>query len=100
MTRRVEQESVTTVREVAVEVRCDLCGVRAYRPRNGEGAEWADTFHDVREVHVSFRTGEAFPESGETKTIRFDICPNCFVERLQAWLVSQGAEPTVVKRSW
>lgn len=81
---RTEQEIDT--------ITCDLCGRIA--PRRSVLGVWGENSYEVAEVKVEMTTGEAFPDSSSTKTLAFDICPQCFKHRLMAWMETQGAAPT------
>jgi hypothetical protein len=73
------------------EIHCDLCGrisTNAWRP-------WSTGSYDLREVEVSLRTGDQYPEGGGGEMVEFDICPDCFTNKLVVWLESQGAKPRI-----
>jgi hypothetical protein len=92
MSQRTEKRSRTYDETVTVEVRCDLCGRTAPRPGHGQGT-WGQYGGDVNEVTVSHRSGSSYPEGGSGETVEFDVCPDCFRDKLVPWLRSQGAEP-------
>ena len=77
-----------------VEMKCDLCG-RAVR-----SDDWSKKAYGVADTTVEIEEGEHYPEYRCTETTSFDICPDCFKNKLIPWLKSQGAEPTVKENDW
>ena len=69
---------------------CDICKKRS------ETSNWDAGSYNVLDTKVEIREGCAFPEHTDVETKRFDICPDCFLEKLVPFLKSLGAEPTVV----
>lgn len=54
----------------------------------------------VEEVKVELKTGNVYPDGGSGENIEFDICKNCFEEKLIPWFKEQGAEPQVTEWDW
>ena len=77
-----------TTKEVIDFIVCDLCGERA------PGGDWAGGEDNLNETIVSWRRGNCYPESSHEVEIRYDICPDCFENRLMVWLAEQDATPT------
>jgi hypothetical protein len=68
---------------------CDLCGTESKSPD-----EWSDKNYNVAETEIRMRFGDVFPEGDFSKTTEFDICPDCFEDKLIPWMKLQGAVPT------
>ena len=67
---------------------CDFCGLSTDN-------EWKQDRYDDIEVELDLKIGERFPEASFGKIISFDMCPDCFKDKLIPWAKTQGAEPTV-----
>lgn len=77
--------------EHVISVQCDLCK-REYTDRNWGEKSPCRTL----ETRVFFFEGVHDRDGGGRKERTwFDICPECFRDKLLPWLKSQGAEPTV-----
>lgn len=70
-------------REVVDFVTCDICKQKLRRL----------DMYEVEEPTVYFSEGHRYPDGGAITTIRFDLCKDCFTEKLIPWLLSQGAIP-------
>lgn len=76
-------------------VACDLCG------RNSDsGEDWGKDVYDVEETEIRYTSGHRYPDSGDTKTVEYHICPACFTGKLVPWMKSQGASPTESEHSY
>jgi hypothetical protein len=85
---------------------CDLCS------KNGIGdkwnkwsyrllaGSWNNNSYDIDRTEISYESGSSFPEGGSSEIISYDICPDCFMEKLIPWLKSQGAEGHVEEIDW
>jgi len=82
-----------TTREVVEFTVCDLCG----RKEPGDG--WSKCY-DVEDVEVSYESGSRYPDGNFTETISYDICPDCFKNKLMPWLESQGAKHRKKDNIW
>jgi hypothetical protein len=84
--------------EVCVEVICDLCRKPAPLPqkqgRYSVGV-WTTNQYQVNQVLVSREYGSTYPGGHYTTTESFDICPECWKDKLVPWLQSKGATPTL-----
>ena len=89
--RRIPEEVVDFV-ETTI---CDVCGV-AHR---GNGWERQRSY-EIIETHVKIVTGDSYPTGGYTEERSFDICPNCFKEKLIPFIESFGAIPTINEVDW
>lgn len=99
MSERREKRTETRTYDAVVEVRCDLCGKQA--PRPGDRSPWvaeSGSRHD--DPVVELKTGRSWPNEGFGETVKVDICPACFRDRLIPWLREQGAEPRTEEWSW
>jgi hypothetical protein len=95
-TRQVtEQHTVIRKTLDTTEVKCDLCGKVAPTPDEADsdwgGGVWAKGSYDVQDVVVRYKFGSSYPEGTFVDIAEFDICPDCFRDRLVPWLREQGA---------
>lgn len=75
-----------TTKEVTTHTTCDICK----RSDSGTGA------CDIDETEVSFREVDySYPECGAGRTYSFDICHDCFKEKIIPLLSELGAEPRI-----
>lgn len=75
-----------------VERACDICKRKAGRP--GAGHWEAESSYDVSRTTISCEEGTSYPESYNTNTLSFDICPDCFKNELMPFMEHQfGAKP-------
>jgi hypothetical protein len=88
---RTVPEHVTTELRA---IRCELCGKEA---ANGD---WSAKTYDVAVVTVSMEVGEDFGGSGSIKRTSYELCLDCFRNRLMDWIEGQGAHRTVEELSW
>ena len=91
--RKIQEIPAKTI-EVITAVTCDLCG------RKGRDGDWAKSLFDVEDVEISYESGYRYPECGSTEVISYDICPDCFKNKLMPWLKSQGADPEIKDVDW
>jgi len=75
-----------TTKKIVDLITCDLCG-KKIEERN----------YDISEVEVRHKKGKLYQDSGSGTETCFDLCCNCFDEKLVPWLRSQGAEPRIVE---
>jgi hypothetical protein len=83
--------------EIVEYITCDLCGAK------GDDQErWWDTpdGDNVNRTLVQWKTGYSYPEGGSGETIKVDMCPHCFKDKLIPWLESQGAKPRKDDWDW
>ena len=74
-------------------ITCDLCG--SVTKNN-----WKQDSTDVEKIRVFRVTGYGCPSGGQATDTSFDICPDCFDNKLVPWLKSQGAKPTIKNSDW
>jgi hypothetical protein len=99
-----EEEVRIEKREVVVAVTCDLCKRRFENasPSTDETVAWTDNSKQRQETTVRLHDAEydEYEYGGRSKTVVFDICPDCFADRLVPWLKEQGADPNTDKDFW
>lgn len=93
MSRRTEKVERTYTDNAEVAVTCDLCGTTVEKRQHREGADWSTGTYEVLETAVWLKQGESYPEGGQHDVREYDICPECFRDRLEPWLMEQGAVP-------
>ncbi len=84
-----------STREHLEKLICDIC------KRETKG-NWRTEFYDTTNTVVEYITGSDFGhhDGGSEEKIEFDICPECFVNKLIPALKNLGAEPTKTERDW
>lgn len=89
-------EQVKYEKEVIDKLICDLCKREAKTPSK----DWSAISYEIAEVIIKYRFGESYPESGSGETFSFDICPDCFKQKLIPWFKSQEVEPQKTESFW
>ncbi len=51
--------------------------------------------YDIENVTIEAETGYSYPDDTSVTTIEFDVCLNCFNEKLRPFIESFGATPTI-----
>ena len=86
MEHKVSQVVPEHTKEVISHKTCDIC------KRSDKGKDSCD----IDEAEVSFRDVEmSYPECGSGTTYSYDICHECFKEKVMHALSELGAEPKV-----
>lgn len=79
----------------AISLNCDLCSREIKQfGKNGMtmlNPKFRERFGTAFDVRVELCAGEENLDGGAGETTRFDLCPECFEERLRPWLEQQGA---------
>lgn len=70
---------------------CDLCGKEA-NPHGEWKKESCYKVNETKIVEIKHREGSSYPGVGYGEEIEFDLCPDCFRNKLVVWLKSQGAK--------
>lgn len=83
-----------TLRDVLEYEECDICKKRT------DGRGWKEHSYSVVDIDISMRTGDEYPSGGSGDVISFDVCPDCFENKLIPWMQAQGAEPTIKEWDW
>jgi len=65
-------------------ITCDLCSCTIIK-----------TSDSAQEIKVSHKSGWSYPDCGAGDLTEFDVCSQCFKEKLIPWFKSQSAEPQV-----
>ena len=68
-----------------IEKSCDICGKKSERSDS-----WINEGFDKEQTEVSFTSGSYYPEGQYGNTIEFDICPECFFNKLKPFIESFG----------
>jgi hypothetical protein len=71
-------------------IACDVCNKKIETTKKFE----------INEVEIKHRKGNNFPEEGSGTEISFDICENCFNEKVVPFLKGIGCEPRESEWSW
>jgi hypothetical protein len=102
MSIKTEQrtETRTDTYEATVERHCDLCGLNAAQPRNDEYAPWRNSHFDQDRVLVQHEYGTRYPEATDIITDAFDVCPDCWRNKVVPWFAQHGATPHQSKLSY
>ena len=85
-----ETETVTQEETVITKYICDLCG-----SEGGAARGWGKMEHKRQFTAVYLSDGDFFPNDWIRKDTYFDICAECFLEKLVPWMDEQGALPAV-----
>lgn len=93
MRHYIEIKVPETIRKHLQYVECDLC-------KRQHTNEWKSDSYDQIDIDINMRTGWSCPDGGSGENTSFDICPECFKNKLIPWMKSQGAEPTVEEWDW
>ena len=96
---RIEKTRVVPEKEekYTAEILCDICGAKSPQHR-WDPADWGEDCYDVEEVEIRYKTGSSYPEGVSGEEIFFDICPECFEEKVLPALAALGASPQ--EREW
>ena len=78
-----------STRDVVDFVTCDLC-------KNKIDDNYSN--YSAEETEVRHKRGAAYPEGGNGTETTFDICGQCFDEKLTPWMEANGATPAT--REW
>lgn len=81
-------EIPNTTRTTLDKVICDVCGAET-----GGDSNWAKSnYYKFDEVTIERRYGERYPEGSSTTEQEYDICPECFEQKIVPFLKGLGAE--------
>jgi len=82
-------------------IKCDLCGAATNRDDfDSKSGNWAKGSYNELLVAVYLQEGSNYPEGGHSKSLVFDICPDCFKGKIVPYLESLGAKPRKVENDW
>jgi len=87
-------------RQRTASVTCDLCEAEF-----NEACDLRDTIkwsgdYTEHETTVSHSKSSGGQYGGYGDHAIYHVCPKCFVEKLEPWLKSQGAQPTIIEFDW
>ena len=96
MSQITQEVTVTNTYTRIVSTSCELCRTRT------TGDDWmAKPGENVMDIKISLKHGWGYGgDGGQTEEIIYDICPQCFTNKLETWLKEQGARPRVVEHDW
>jgi len=77
-------KKVPSERTVLDKMNCDLC------KKESRKDDWTTQGYDIAETEISIREGTSYPEGGYGTEITFDICIDCFKNKIIPWFKSQG----------
>ena len=99
MVKSFKQVNIPAHKETQIKAMfCDLCGKEAKYPHDDwDTREFA---YAVKETTIKMKDGTNTPDGGWGKEISFDICLECFRDKLMVWLKEQGAEPRIQDWDW
>jgi hypothetical protein len=85
-----------------VQTTCDLCGRVAAEGNWCGESRWPRIDDETQlAVRVCRKRMETYgSDSGDTEELSYDICPQCFTDKLVPWLQGQGAQAKPVNFSW
>ena len=94
--RSFSKKKVVKEESVLDTVNCDVCGRKGDNVIPGDPAvDWVDKNDLEESTVVSHRTlARCYDDVTVTDTF-FDICHECFKDKLVPWLASQGVKPHV-----
>lgn len=77
-----------SVSEEQVAIICDVCG-----DESPASYCWAKGSYESKEVEVVYVSRSGPIGYGSSDILSFDLCPNCFCDKLVPFLESLGAKP-------
>ena len=85
-----KQTKTCTYTEITA-ITCDICR----RATSGEVWTNGDKIYGAGKTQVFLEIGEYLPDCSNGELIEFDICPDCFRDKLMPVLQALGAKPTI-----
>jgi len=89
--RKIQEVIYTSSQKEITEIECDVCGAK------NKDENWAEDF-GKQTITIENSVGDVYPGGGIGESISYDLCPDCFEGKLEPFLKSFGAGPTV--RDW
>ena len=80
--------------------KCDLCGDTTNDHQNWNGQSTYSIDETIIKMIVTRRSGDYYPDGGNSTTTYLDICPRCFDTRLIPWFKEQGGKPRTRDQDW
>ena len=92
MTKRYEKVRVDEPRFVdkVVALICDICGRSAKNPSNDYNDPWNSDPYTIFKTEIVCEEGTRYPEGVDVKQMSFDICPDCFKNKLVPFIKTFG----------
>lgn len=85
--RKIEELKSMHTSNECVKTTCDICG--ASTDRNN----WGEDSYDEQIITIENSVGGRYPEGGIGETFSYDLCPDCFTDKLEPFLQALGARP-------
>lgn len=83
MTRNYEMKTRPESQyEVCTWLPCNKCAKQAPNPNGFDDEIWSTAGYEYNGVIIQRVTGEHFPEGGWKKVLTWDICPECFEQKI------------------
>lgn len=77
--------------DLLVNTTCDLCGEDTIVTSSRFDIDMSSRF-DIDMVRIVHKWGESYPECGSGEVVNIDMCPKCFVSKLEPWLKDNGVD--------
>ncbi len=85
-----EVEKLRKTKEL-IEHSCDICKQKS---KSKESDNWGDCSRDVERVEIEYTSGTCYYGDSGGEVISFDICPDCFKDKIVSYFKGLGVEPT------
>jgi len=87
--------------ERTVSIVCDLCEKDFPQAFDSyDGIMWQGNYGDIQQTCVQLESGYGHLDGGRKTTRSYHVCIECFRTKLEPWLQSQGAKPTIEEIDW
>lgn len=89
------------VENVFVEAVCDICG-KVSKIDDYDGIDWSDDIDGYLKKFVTIKkeTKHSYPEGGDCEEEYFEICDECFDNKVVPFLESLGAKKYLKEYDW
>lgn len=74
---------------------CDICGAKS-----DDSGNWSREHYEERTTDVSCSIGANYPSGGYSTVFSYDICCDCFNNKLVPWFESQKIKPRIEENDW
>jgi hypothetical protein len=92
--KQIEERTRTGTYQLVVSITCDIC------KRTDKGDNWTNREYNIAETEIRLEEGNSYPEGGAKTVTTFDVCPDCFKNKLVPLMATLGAVPAVVETDW
>jgi hypothetical protein len=90
--------------EKVVELICDICKKNIIVVNAGlDNNNWATNEYEnnMQKVTIKLEDGnDCLGSGGESTETEFDVCPECFKEKIMPFIESFGSKPQVTEHDW